>query len=131
MTSVLAASVVAGARWSERLPGPTYESPTEGSPGFAGFVATFLLALAVIALGASFTRRMRRASHRDRLRADAAARAGEGTAGVPGDAPAGAPGTAATAATGTGTGTTDDTGGTDDTAQDPPAAGPVPGDAPR
>lgn len=81
--------LVAGVLWSQRLPGPTYESPTEGSPGFAGFVATFALALAVIGLGVSFTRRMRRASHRDRLRA--AAGSADGPAGADADAPHGPP----------------------------------------
>ncbi|MBF0688927.1 MAG: hypothetical protein IR158_14315 [Cellulomonas sp.] len=71
MNALVTTAVVASAVSSGRLPGPTYESPTEGSPGFAGFVATFLLALAVIALAVSFTRRMRRAAHRDRLRAEA------------------------------------------------------------
>ena len=71
MNTLVATALIAGARWSERLPGPTIESPEEGSPGFAGFVATFLLAAAVIALAVSFTRRMRRADHRDRLREDA------------------------------------------------------------
>lgn len=81
--------LVAGVLWSQRLPGPTYESPTEGSPGFAGFVATFALALAVIGLGVSFTRRMRRASHRDRLRA--AAGSADAPAGDDADAPHGPP----------------------------------------
>jgi hypothetical protein len=71
MNALVTTAVVASAVSSGRLPGPTYESPTEGSPGFDGFVATFLLALAVIALAVSFTRRMRRAAHRDRLRAEA------------------------------------------------------------
>ncbi|QGQ20107.1 hypothetical protein GC089_13945 [Cellulomonas sp. JZ18] len=62
---VLLAAVV----HAERLPGPTIESPEEGSPGFLGFVVTFLLAAAVIALAVSFSRRMRRADHRARLRA--------------------------------------------------------------
>lgn len=62
---VLLAAVV----HAERLPGPTIESPEEGSPGFYGFLATFLLAAAVIALAVSFSRRMRRADHRARLRA--------------------------------------------------------------
>ncbi|ADG73851.1 hypothetical protein Cfla_0943 [Cellulomonas flavigena DSM 20109] len=88
-TSALAATaLVAGARFSQRLPGPTYESPTEGSPGFAGFVATFALALAIIALGISFTRRIRRSDHRERQRAaaEAALAAASGAPeGTPGD----------------------------------------------
>lgn len=80
--------------WAGRLPGPTYEPTAEGSPGFAGFVATFLLAGAIIALGVSFTRRMRRATHRERLRQqqeEAAARAGSAAdpaVAAPGHAPA-------------------------------------------
>ncbi|UZN04349.1 hypothetical protein [Cellulomonas sp. S1-8] len=72
MNPLVATALVAGVRWTERLPGPTIESPEEGSPGFAGFVATFLLALAIIVLAVSFTRRMRRADHRERLRTSAA-----------------------------------------------------------
>lgn len=68
----LSTAAVAGVRWYQRLPGPTIESPTEGSPGFAGFVATFALAAAIVLLAASFTRRMRRAAHRERLRERAA-----------------------------------------------------------
>lgn len=67
----LSTAAVAGVRWYQRLPGPTIESPTEGSPGFAGFVATFALALAIVLLAVSFTRRMRRAAHRERLREQA------------------------------------------------------------
>lgn len=65
LPAVLVATVV----HAERLPGPTIESPEEGSPGLLGFVVTFLLAAAVIALAVSFSRRMRRADHRARLRA--------------------------------------------------------------
>ena len=101
MSTLMATALVAGVRWTERLPGPTIESPEEGSPGFAGFVATFLLAAAVIALAVSFTRRMRRASHRERARVAA----GEGTVVDAADASA-----------------------TDATATDP-ATGPVPPDA--
>jgi|GEM_PF-1396456 len=101
MNALVATVVVAGARWTERLPGPTIESPEEGSPGFAGFVATFLLAVAIIVLAVSFTRRMRRAEHRERLRArdaapvggDGAVATGDGTAAgdgvVAGDGAAG------------------------------------------
>ncbi|UCN13920.1 hypothetical protein [Cellulomonas iranensis] len=68
MSALLGTALLTGVVWAERLPGPTYESPQEGSPGFAGFVATFLLAVAIIALAVSFTRRMRRATHRERER---------------------------------------------------------------
>ncbi|MCC2334397.1 hypothetical protein [Cellulomonas wangsupingiae] len=87
MNALVATVLIAGARWSERLPGPTIESPEEGSPGFEGFVATFLLAAAVIALAVSFTRRMRRADHRDRLRDDADVAGAGASDGVPDAAP--------------------------------------------
>ncbi|MCC2314529.1 hypothetical protein [Cellulomonas xiejunii] len=81
MNALVTTALTASALSSGRLPGPTYERPTEGSPGFDGFVATFLLALAVIALAVSFTRRMRRATHRDRLRAEAENATPTGTLG--------------------------------------------------
>lgn len=94
-SALVATALVAGARFSERLPGPTYESPTEGSPGFAGFVATFALALAIIVLGVSFTRRIRRADHRERQRAAAETQAadadGAGTGPGAGDGPVAEP----------------------------------------
>ena len=94
-SALVATALVAGARFSQRLPGPTYESPTEGSPGFAGFVATFALALAIIALGVSFTRRMRRSAHRERLRgtteAEGGAQVGAGDEPVDGSGTGAAP----------------------------------------
>ncbi|MFS0705590.1 hypothetical protein AB6N23_13820 [Cellulomonas sp. 179-A 9B4 NHS] len=75
-------AVLAAVVHAERLPGPTIESPEEGSPGFYGFLATFLLAAAVIALAVSFSRRMRRADHRARLRAQEEAARGDGPAPV-------------------------------------------------
>lgn len=111
-----ATTVSLGVLWAGRLPGPTYEPAAEGSPGLAGFVATFLLALAVIALAVSFTRRMRRASHRDRLRAETTGATSTGSLRDEG-APAG-----------TADGVTDRTA---DGATDRTADGPDPDDAAR
>lgn len=83
MTGVVSGVLLAAVVHAERLPGPTIESPEEGSPGFYGFLATFLLAAAVIALAVSFSRRMRRADHRARLRAQEDAARGDGGAVAP------------------------------------------------
>jgi len=119
MNTLVATALVAGVHWSQRLPGPTIESPEEGSPGFAGFVATFLLAVAIIALAVSFSRRMRRATHRERLREAA----GEGTVdGMTSDAArsdAATSGAVTSDAAAPGRSTTGDVG-------DPPAAPGVP-----
>lgn len=68
MSTTVMTVLLAGARFTERLPGPTIENPDEGSPGFEGFLATFLLAAAVIALAVLFTRQMRGAQARQRRR---------------------------------------------------------------
>ncbi len=131
MSTLMATALVAGVRWTERLPGPTIESPEEGSPGFAGFIATFLLALAIIALAVSFTRRMRRASHRERVRAAS----GAGTVDTDGttaaatrdaasDAPDVAPHDAAPDPTTTGTTGVGDSSASDPSAPDPSASDP-------
>lgn len=135
MTGLAATALLTGVVWTERLPGPTYESPQEGSPGFAGFVATFLLAVAIIALAVSFTRRMRRASQRERERAatgaptvgtgddvaadaatDATTTAAAAGGGLPDDPAPGAPGVADDAAPTDGAAPTDDEASTDDEA---------------
>jgi len=104
MSTLVATAMTTGVLWAQRLPGPTIESPEEGSPGFAGFVATFLLAAAVIVLAVSFTRRMRRADHRERVRErsaepiegadDGASGREAGTATAAGDDPSHVPGAA-------------------------------------
>mgnify|MGYP005830597141 CR=1 FL=1 len=92
MSTMVTTVLLAGARFTERLPGPTIENPDEGSPGFEGFLATFLLAAAVIALAVLFTRQMRGAQARQRRReaegTDPVAVAGlaDGPAGTGGDA---------------------------------------------
>ncbi|MBO0901626.1 hypothetical protein J1G42_15645 [Cellulomonas sp. zg-ZUI222] len=122
MNTLVATALVAGVRWSQRLPGPTIESPEEGSPGLAGFIATFVLALAVILLAVSFSRRMRRATHRERLRGSAGeGTVGDGTVGErAGGEGAGAEG-AGTAASSAGAVTASGD------VEDPPAAPPAPG----